>query len=72
LPKPRTNDQKAAVYMLTVENEKGTLHITRTLKNDMVLLEAKLYPTLRAFYQVVKTGDEEQVMVQPGAAVAAQ
>jgi hypothetical protein len=72
LPKPRSNDQKAAVYTLTVENEKGTLHITRTLKNDMVLLEAKLYPTLRAFYQVVKTGDEEQVMVQPGAAVAVQ
>jgi Domain of Unknown Function with PDB structure (DUF3857) len=27
LPKPRSNDQKAAVYTLTVENEKGTLHI---------------------------------------------
>jgi hypothetical protein len=72
VPKPRENDQKAAVYTLKVENEKGTLHITRTLKNDMVLLEPKFYPSLRGFYQTVKSGDEEQVMVQPGAAVAVQ
>jgi hypothetical protein len=37
----------------------------------MVFVEAKLYPTLRAIYQLVRTGDEEQVMVQPAAAAAA-
>jgi hypothetical protein len=72
VPKPRDNDQKAAVYTLKVENDKGTLRITRTLKNDLVFLDAKSYPSLRGFYQMVKNGDEEQVMVQPGAAVAAQ
>jgi hypothetical protein len=47
------------------------LHVSRTLKQDLVFLEAKLYPTLRAIYQLVRTGDEEQIMVQPGAAAAA-
>jgi hypothetical protein len=70
VPKPRVSDQQAAVYTLKVEDEKGTLHVVRTLKNDLVVLDPKQYPSLRGFYQTVKSGDEEQVMVQPGAAVA--
>jgi Domain of Unknown Function with PDB structure (DUF3857)/Transglutaminase-like superfamily len=71
LPKPILQDKKALVYTLKVENDKGALHVSRTLKQDMVFVEAKLYPTLRAIYQLVRTGDEEQVMVQPAAAAAA-
>jgi hypothetical protein len=34
------------------------------------MVEAKLYPVLRTFFQTVRTGDEEQIIVQPGAAAA--
>jgi hypothetical protein len=70
LPKPVDQDKKAVAYTLKVENDKGTLHLTRTLKNDLVFVEAKQYPTLRAFYQMVRTGDEEQIVVLPGGASA--
>jgi uncharacterized protein DUF3857/transglutaminase superfamily protein len=70
VPKSLNQDAKAVAYILKVENEKGTLHVTRMLRSDLVMVEAKLYPTLRAFYQSVRTGDEEQIIVQPGAAAA--
>jgi Transglutaminase-like superfamily len=70
LPKPVNQDKQAVAYSLTVENDKGTLHLARKLKNDLVVLEAKYYPTLRAFYQMVRNGDEQQIMLQPAAATA--
>jgi hypothetical protein len=30
------------------------------------LLDVKYYAALRQFFQVVKTGDEQQIVVQPG------
>jgi hypothetical protein len=29
------------------------------------------YPSLRGFYQAVKSGDEESIVLQPGASAAA-
>jgi hypothetical protein len=34
------------------------------------MLEAKYYGALRNFFQAVRTGDEEQIVLQPGAASA--
>jgi hypothetical protein len=31
------------------------------------MVDQKVYPTLRNFFQVVRTGDEEQIVLQPGA-----
>jgi hypothetical protein len=70
VPKELNQDAKAVVYDLKVENDKGTLHLTRLLRCNLMMVEQKLYPTLRAFFQTVRTGDEEQVIVQPGAAAA--
>jgi hypothetical protein len=70
LPKAMDVDRKAIAYTLKVENDKGVLHLTRRLKNDVVFVEPKNYPTLRAFYQLVRKEDEEQIVVQPGAAAA--
>jgi hypothetical protein len=53
-----------------VENNKGTLHLTRRLNMDLLMVEAKLYPTLRNFFQIVRTGDEQQIVLQPGVAAA--
>jgi len=37
---------------------------------DFLILDSKYYLALRNFYQVVRTGDEEQIVLQPGAAKA--
>jgi hypothetical protein len=36
------------------------------LNVDVLLLEVKNYGTLRAFFQFVRSGDGEQVVLQPG------
>jgi transglutaminase-like putative cysteine protease len=71
VPKELNQDAKAVAYVLKVQDDKGTLHLKRVLRCDLLMIEAKLYPTLRTFFQTVRTGDEEQVIVQPGAAAAA-
>jgi len=70
LPPVQDFDAKAALYSLKVENNKGTLHLTRRLNMDLLMVEAKLYPTLRNFFQVVRTGDEQQIVLQPVVAAA--
>ena len=70
LPAEQTNDQKVAVYHMKTEDNKGTLHVTRQLNFDLLMVDAKSYPALRSFYQVVRTGDDQQIVVQPGTSAA--
>jgi hypothetical protein len=69
---PAAKDQDAHIvgYTRKVENGKDILHLTRKLRVDFILLEAKYYPALRSFYELVRTGDEEQIVLQPAAASA--
>jgi Domain of Unknown Function with PDB structure (DUF3857)/Transglutaminase-like superfamily len=71
VPKDLNQDAKAAVYVRKVQDDKGTLHLTRVLRSELLMIDAKYYPALRAFFQNVRTGDEEQIIVQPTAARAA-
>ncbi len=70
LPKDQDQNAKAVEYILKTENKNGTLHLTRVLRNDLILLQKDKYPVLRSFFQVVRSGDEQQVVLQPGAAAA--
>jgi hypothetical protein len=70
LPKPTSTDGHVVVYSMKVENDRGVLHLTRTLNVDLLMLETKYYQALRNFFQGVRTGDEQQIVVQPGAAAA--
>jgi hypothetical protein len=65
LPKPGGRDAKLLVYTMKADENNGTLHIERRLKSDLVILEPKYYPTVRNFYESVRTGDEEQIVLQP-------
>jgi hypothetical protein len=65
LPPAQNQDAKAAVYIFKAEKGKGSLHLSRKLNLDLVLLDQKYYATLRNFFQVVRTGDEEQIVLQP-------
>ncbi len=70
LPPPKNRDQQAVAYNLQAEKGTNSLHVTRKVVVNILMLEAKYYPTLRDFFQVVRTGDEEQIVLQPGAASA--
>jgi len=66
VPKSQNQDAHVVVYSLKVEQNPGTLRLTRKLTIDVLMLEPKYYAALRNFFQVVKTGDGEQVVLQPG------
>jgi hypothetical protein len=70
LPKETHVDVKAAEYLIRVESKDNTLQVTRTLRSDVLLLAASYYPTLRNFYQLVRSGDEAQAVLLPGATSA--
>jgi hypothetical protein len=67
LPAPQKQDGHIITYSMQAENNKGTLHLNRTLNVDVLMLETKYYPALRTFFQTVRTVDEQQVVLQPGA-----
>ena len=66
LPAPQNQDAKAAVYILKAEDKNGALQLTRTLRSDLFMVPKENYSALRQFFQVVRTGDEEQIILQPG------
>jgi hypothetical protein len=70
LPQIQDADGKIISYTMKVENDKGGVHVQRHLRSQIEMLEAKYYTALRNFYQAVRTGDEQQVVLQPGAAAA--
>jgi hypothetical protein len=66
MPQPQERDAKLAFYSLKVEQSPGTLRLTRKLTIDLLLLEQKYYTPLRNFFQVIRTGDGQQIVLQPG------
>jgi Domain of Unknown Function with PDB structure (DUF3857)/Transglutaminase-like superfamily len=65
LPAAQDKDSKVIRYVLKAENDKSTVHLNRQLSVDLMFLDSKYYPALRNFFQLVRTGDEEQVVLQP-------
>ena len=66
LPPGHKDEGKVCSYNTTAANNKGTLHLTRNLDINTLVLDTKYYGALRKFFQTVKTGDEQQIVVQPG------
>jgi hypothetical protein len=66
MPKEADTDAKGAEYTLKVENQKGTLHIQRTLRSDLMMIAKEQYSVLRTFFSSVRTQDEQQIVLQPG------
>jgi hypothetical protein len=70
VPPVKTQDSHIVAYDLKVEDGKTSLHLSRKLDIDFFYLEQKYYTALRSFFQLVRTADEEQVVLQPGTATA--
>jgi hypothetical protein len=66
IPSEQVKGNHIVAYDLKVENGKSMLHLTRRLTVDFLILESKSYPALRNFFDAVKNGDEEQIVLQPG------
>jgi hypothetical protein len=55
---------------LKVEKDNASLHLTRKLSMDFLLLEQKYYTALRNFFEIVRTNDDQQILLKPTAAAA--
>ena len=70
-PKDLDRDAKAVQYKLQIENGGNRVRIQRQLRSDVVMVDKQDYAVLRSFYQLVKTEDEQQIVLQPGGTSAA-
>jgi hypothetical protein len=68
--KPINQDAKAVAYTLSAEDKSGTIHLQRSIRSDLYIVPADKYLILRSFYQYVRTADDQQVVLLPGASVA--
>jgi hypothetical protein len=72
VPKAVDQDAKAVQYALKVDGNGSSVHCKRQLRSDLFLVGADKYNILRAFYQLVRTGDDQQIVLQQGAVAAAK
>ncbi|MGA3127873.1 MAG: DUF3857 domain-containing protein [Candidatus Korobacteraceae bacterium] len=72
LPPEASTDLKSIAFDSKLENDKGRLHLSRKLTTDILMLDAKYYSTLQNFYRMVRTRDEEQIVLLPGTAAASR
>ena len=72
VPRPQNEGGKVAGYTLKVEDNKTSLRVNRGLHLNALLMDPKFYGQLRGFFQVVRTGDEEQIVLQPDTAHASK
>jgi Domain of Unknown Function with PDB structure (DUF3857)/Transglutaminase-like superfamily len=70
VPNSRDIDVKACRYRTGAQNENGTLHLTRQLTVNIMMVDIKYYDPLRTFYQAVRTADEEQIVLSSNASSA--
>ena len=70
LPPPQSQPGRVVNYATKVESDKGKLHVTRLLDINFLMVASNQYGALRNFFQVVRTGDEEQIVLQPEAVVS--
>jgi hypothetical protein len=67
VPKARTADIKVATYNSSAQITGGMLNIKRELVLNTIIIQQKYYAQVRDFYQTVRAGDEDQIVITPGA-----
>jgi len=64
-PKPRLSDMKVARYTMTSTPGENSITFKRDLMINMMVVQTKFYGSVRTFYQDIRAGDEEQVVLSP-------
>lgn len=70
LPPGKNDSRQSVTYILTANSDQGKVHITRKMAIELILIEPRYYAALRNYFQEIKTTDEQQVVLEPGAANA--
>jgi hypothetical protein len=70
VPVPQKNIGQDVSYNLKVENNHSALHLTRQFAVDVFLLDAGHYGPLRDSFQAIRSGDEQQIVLQTPATAA--
>lgn len=67
MPKPHGENIAITEFNSNVEYKNDAVQVERRLSIDGIYLPLKYYPALREFYQNVRSNDEEQIVLVPGA-----
>ena len=70
VPAPKTLEGRIVTYSLNVDKTQNSVHMTRKVTWDFLLLDQKYYSALRNFFQGVRSGDDQQIVLQPAATAA--
>ena len=62
-PQPRNTDLKGVVFQIAAEKKNDSLHVSRRLAVNAELFELKYYGLLHTFFQTVRSGDDQQVVL---------
>jgi hypothetical protein len=71
-PQPVRENGKVLDYASSSEFKNGVLHLNRELTVSTLLVQAKHYGALQNFFEIVRTGDEAQIILTPVKKMAAQ
>jgi hypothetical protein len=71
-PPAQNQDGHVVAFSLTVDHDSGEIHWKRKLNVDLVLLDPKYYSALRSFFELVRTTDDAQIVLQPAAATTSE
>ncbi len=63
MPKAQNQDLHVVGYAISAENSNGVLHLARKLDINVLNLDTKYYSPIRAFFEIVKTGDEQPALL---------
>lgn len=63
VPKPSSENHKSLTYSISAEGGNGTLVVKRDLTVEMLLVNVKYYEAVLDFFQIVRAGDEGQVIL---------
>jgi hypothetical protein len=66
-PQPQKQQGNGVLYAIAAEASPSALQIRRDLSIDIFQLEQTEYPDLHKFFQSVRSGDEQQIVLQPPA-----
>jgi hypothetical protein len=66
LPAPADRDATSIAYSNKIVDDQGKLHISRTLKSEILSVGPAHYSGLREFFQFVRSSDEQQIVLQHG------
>jgi transglutaminase-like putative cysteine protease len=64
LPEARNRQTSFGQYEMSCQAQGGTLRVVRRLSSEGLLIPLEYYSGLRGFFEMVRTGDDEQVVLQ--------